>query len=110
MLLRFKSPLLLGLNAGWIVPFYLCAYTVLQWFQLEASPLIQGVEHRHNSFPFLGFAQQMLMIACIWLGMAIVIYTALRSGPAYKSLDYESFLRGELQAYAHCHTSQTART
>lgn len=62
---------LLILNTGWIIPFYLSITSLIDWCDLEASPLVYGTQRTVNSFPFLNFADLMFKVACIWLAIAI---------------------------------------
>jgi hypothetical protein len=66
---------LLILNTGWIIPFYLSITSLINWCDLEASPLVYGTERTVNSFPFLEFADRMFMVACVWLAIAIACNT-----------------------------------
>ncbi len=66
---------LLCLNAGWLIPGYLCISSLIQWCQIEASPIIYGTERQMNSFPFLHFSQSMALVATVWLGLALVFHT-----------------------------------
>ncbi len=70
---------LLCLNAGWLIPGYLCISSLIQWCQLEASPIIYGTERQINSFPFLHFAQSMALLTTAWLGLAVIFNTLWRS-------------------------------
>lgn len=78
MLSPLKKLFVICVNAGWIVPFYLCVNTLIQWCRLEALPLIHGGEHHVNSFPFLGFSQDMLVVTCVWLAAAAIFNPLLR--------------------------------
>jgi hypothetical protein len=62
---------LLILNAGWIIPFYLAIRSLIDWCELEASPLVYGTERTVNSFPFLAFSERMFTVTCIWLAIVI---------------------------------------
>ena len=74
-----KTLVSLCVNVGWLIPAYLSAYSVIQWCRLEASPVVYGMERQLNSFPFLTFANQTLVIAVVWLGLAIGYHTLAHS-------------------------------
>ncbi len=85
MLACLKKLFSIVLNAGWIVPLYLSVNAIIQWCRLEASPVIYGTEGTVNSFPFLQFAQETLVVACIWLAVAVIVNT-LRRRPVINEL------------------------
>jgi hypothetical protein len=66
---------LLILNTGWIIPFYLSITSLIDWCELEASPLVYGTERTVNSFPFLAFSDRIFTVACIWLAIVIACKT-----------------------------------
>jgi hypothetical protein len=62
---------LLVLNAGWLVPCYLSINSLIQWCQLEVSPMVYNTTPSKNVFPFLAFSHDMLVVTCLWAGIAI---------------------------------------
>jgi hypothetical protein len=57
-------------SAGWVVPMWLGFWTVLQFAELELMPALMQ-QPRLNSFPFLDFAVDCLVIGFLWLGVVI---------------------------------------
>jgi hypothetical protein len=70
-----KTLALLGLNLGWLVPAYLSMSWLIEWCDVEASPLVYGTERQFNSFPFLQSSHEMLVVAIVWLAVAITFHT-----------------------------------
>ena len=66
-------------NLGWLIPGYLCIHSLIHWCQVEASPVVYGTERQLNSFPFLRFSEQMLIITTIWLGLILGYHTLAHS-------------------------------
>ena len=71
MLHILKTAFALMLNLGWVLPFYLSMSSLIDWCRLEASPVVYGTDRGGHSFPFLSFSRQMLIVAFIWIVVAI---------------------------------------
>jgi hypothetical protein len=67
------------LSAGWIIPFYFSIKFILDWSRLELYPIVYGTKNIGSSFPFLSVSGDMLLIACIWLAIVILIWTIVLS-------------------------------
>ena len=74
-----KTLALLCLNLGWLIPAYLSISWLIEWCDGEASPVIYGTERELNSFPYLHSSHEMLVIATVWLGVAIAFHTLRQS-------------------------------
>jgi len=74
-----KALAALCFNIGWLFPVYLCISSIIDWCRLEASPVIYGTEGLVNGFPFLQFAEEMLNVTCVWLGIVIAFHTLMRA-------------------------------
>ena len=70
-----KTLALLGLNLGWLLAAYLSISWLIEWCDAEASPVIYGTERQFNSFPYLQSSHEMLVVAIVWLGVAITFHT-----------------------------------
>lgn len=64
-------------NAGWVVPLYLCFHSLIQWCEIEVSPVVYGGQRQVNSFPFLEFAGTSLLVACAWIAACAIVNTLL---------------------------------
>lgn len=71
MLHVLKMAFALILNLGWLLPFYLSMSSLIDWCRLEVSPVVYETDRGANSFPFLSFSRQMLIVACTWIAIAI---------------------------------------
>lgn len=58
------------LSAGWLLPMWMAAWTMLEFIELELWPLLLQ-QPKLNSFPFLDFAGDCLTVAVLWLGLVI---------------------------------------
>ena len=84
MLHILKTAFALILNLGWVLPFYLSMSSLIDWCRLEASPVVYGTDRGVHSFPFLSSSRQMLIVACIWIAVAIA-WNTIRASIARKA-------------------------
>jgi hypothetical protein len=61
-------------SAGWLVPLGLGIDGYLEFWRVEARPLIAG-ERPLNSFPFIEFSRSCFTVAFVWLGLVIVFWS-----------------------------------
>ena len=71
---RLKRLLLVLISAGWVLPFWLAVDFFLQFVQMEAYPRLCG-QQPINSFPYLSFISTMSATACLWLAVAIAVWS-----------------------------------
>lgn len=58
------------LSAGWLVPLYLGVSAYLEFWRVEAWPLLAG-QQPMNSFPFLTFTRNCIAVSLAWLGLVL---------------------------------------
>jgi hypothetical protein len=61
-------------SAGWLFPLWVSANSIYTFFSAEVLPRLRG-EHPLNSFPFLQFSQEALIVALIWLAAVITFWS-----------------------------------
>ncbi|WP_075575221.1 hypothetical protein [Lysobacter antibioticus] len=71
---RLQAILVALFSAGWLIPLALGVDIWLNFWQLEAWPLLSGVP-RGNSFPFIDAAKDCLRWALLWLGAVIAFWS-----------------------------------
>ncbi|GAP21552.1 hypothetical protein [Leptolinea tardivitalis] len=71
--MKLKRIVMIVLSAGWLLPVNLGISSFFSWAQYELEPRLNGV-FPGNSFPFLGFAGQMIAVGSIWLAVAITVW------------------------------------
>ncbi len=64
------------LSAGWLVPSWLGVDSCLSFMKSETWPLLSGKQPL-NSFPFLEFSSNCLMIAFVWLAVVLLSWSYL---------------------------------
>ncbi len=78
MMLRVaRTPIIVVVTTGWLVPLFFSISSLLAWCQAEASPVVYGTERTLNSFPFLHFSQQTLTIAGFWCLLSLTVWTVI---------------------------------
>ena len=60
-------------SAGWLVPLWLGVDTYLTFWQVEIWPLLDG-QSPGNSFPFISFARDCIVVSFCWLGAVFVFW------------------------------------
>ena len=78
MLVAVKRFFELAFNVGWFFPLYLSSNAVIHWCRLEVAPAVYGTPGIANSFPYLQFAEDSLMVAAIWLSSVVIVNSILR--------------------------------
>ena len=56
-------------SVGWLVPLWLGAYSCLELWRVEISPLLAHTQPPLHSFPYLEFATNCFALAFIWLSL-----------------------------------------
>lgn len=70
---KFLSVLVALFSAGWLFPMWLGVSTYLDFWEVEAWPLLDG-DHPGNSFPFLSFARDCFAWGFSWLALALLFW------------------------------------
>jgi hypothetical protein len=70
---RIFAFLVAFLSAGWLVPLWLAVSTYLSFWRAEGWPLLQG-KNPANSFPYLDFAQDCVLVSAVWLGVVVFFW------------------------------------
>lgn len=71
-----KPIILVVVSAGWIVPLYLGIDSIISFLRLEVYPRLLG-QSPLNSFPFLRFSRQMVIIGFAWLAVVALFWSAV---------------------------------
>jgi hypothetical protein len=71
-----KPIILVVVSAGWIVPLYLGIDSIISFLRLEVYPRLLG-QSPLNSFPFLRFSKQMVIIGFAWLAIVSLFWSAV---------------------------------
>ena len=71
-----KLLVLIVASAGWVVLLYLGIDSILAFLRLEVYPRLLG-QTPLNSFPFLRFSRQMVIIGFAWLAVVALFWSAV---------------------------------
>lgn len=69
-----RAIVLATLSTGWLVPMYLGVSAYLEFWRVEAWPLLAGHQPM-NSFPFLAFSSRCIAGSMVWLGLVLFSWT-----------------------------------